>query len=280
MYLPGTLASRLTLLALILFSLSFFVVPYGLQEILVFSGMAAILGAGLFLFKQTKASGELDTDDYSPFMVLSSLIIVVSPYLVPAGLAFLVSLVGGGGGFAATYQFDTYVDAGAVGWAEMLLVLAMLWLLVGVPNQAFMARVDNDGTGDAQRVMLGVITTASCALTGIYLLLMYFGGGPLHKLSPGALTAGIVVTVVLVRPLYRSLAKLIWRRGLVNVISYEAVQQYWGTAAIEVRQAFDRSAESETTREFWRRVVAGVLIYKGLRQYWESSATEVRKALD
>lgn len=159
---PGTLASRLIFVALILaWSAIASAIPYSLQVIFAFSAMAMFIVAlfSIIVRNHSLSSDVEDMDDSRAlyFRMLGSTVLMLAPYAVPVGLAFLVSLVAGGGGFVAAYQFDIYIDAGAVGWAEVLLILAILWLLTGVPNQAFMASVDKDGEGDAQRVIVGLI---------------------------------------------------------------------------------------------------------------------------
>jgi hypothetical protein len=159
-------------------------------------------------------------------------------YAVWVVAAFLVSLADNGQHFATAY-YDPF--AGAVGWAELLLVLVTLWLLIGVPNQAYKLKLSKDGA--AQHVVVGIITAATCVLTGTYLFLQHFGGGPLSGVKRGSLAAGIVFTSVLVWPFYRSLARACWQRGVGGVLNPKALKGPWRETVTEVRSAKRRAAE-------------------------------------
>jgi hypothetical protein len=140
----------------------------------------------------------------------------------------------------------------------------VLWLLIGVPNQACKINLNKDGAEEAKRVLVGLIRAAACVLTGVYLLLMHLDRGPLVKLDKSSLAAGILVTVVLMGPFYKSVATVFWQRGLVGVISYQALKQYWGNTPMEVWKASPRPADSETTEGFWELLLARLLFHKGI----------------
>ena len=55
---------------------------------------------------------------------------------------------------------------GPLNGIETFLVLASIILLIWIPQVFFSIQLDMAGTGDAQRVLLGLITTISCAMTG------------------------------------------------------------------------------------------------------------------
>jgi hypothetical protein len=158
------------------------------------------------------------------------------------GAAFLVSLVTNGVGFATAFS---YPFAGKIGFARLLLLLALPWVVVGVPDQAFKLRLDRGGTGDARRVTVNLITGLSCVLTGIYLVLLHFPGGPLHKIPRGQLVTGILVTVLLVAPFYRSIARICWQWGITGFFSREAVRGLGGAAA-EVWKAMSQPPGPQT----------------------------------
>jgi hypothetical protein len=86
------------------------------------------------------------------------------------------------------------------GLARAVLLLATLWLLLGVPDQAHKIGLSKDGY--AQRVLVGVITAAACVLTSTYFFSLRFHSGPLHDVHAGPLVTGIVFTAVLVAPIY------------------------------------------------------------------------------
>jgi hypothetical protein len=128
-------------------------------------------------------------------------------------------------------------------WAGIALVLVAFWLLVRIPQQLFKIQLDTPGMEEIQRVLLGLLTAAASVLTGTYILLLHFGGGPLSQVRPGPLVAGVIGTVVLVAPSYRSLARACWQRGISGVLSPRGLKHYWGETLAELENAIDRSAE-------------------------------------
>jgi hypothetical protein len=128
-------------------------------------------------------------------------------------------------------------------WTGIALVLAMFWLLVRTPQQLFKIKLDTHSTEEMRRVLLGLLTAAASVLTGIYILSLHFGRGPLSQVHPGPLVAGVIGTVVLVAPSYRSLAKACWQRGVSGVFSPRGLIHYWGETLAELENALNRSAE-------------------------------------
>jgi hypothetical protein len=129
--------------------------------------------------------------------------------------------------------------------ARLVSVLVTMWLLLGVPNQAHKIRLNKDG--HAQRFLVGVITAAACVMTATYLVLMHFSPGSLSNVARGPLVAGIVFTTVLVAPIYSSLARATWQRGLPGIFSPTPLKESWRKTAKEVRTALDQAAKDKTT---------------------------------
>jgi len=123
------------------------------------------------------------------------------------------------------------------------MVLAILGILVWIPQRLFTIKVDMDDDGDARRILLGLITAASSALTGVYILILHFRGGQLSKTHWGPLIAGMVFTVVLVGPSYRSLARACWQRGISGIFNLRALRRHWGETLRELENALNRAAE-------------------------------------
>lgn len=162
--------------------------------------------------------------------------------LVARGLA---TLAGGG-----TYDLNTpkqkYV------YAELYLVIATLWLLIGVPHRAFKYRLDQSGEGSAQQVLVGVLVMAASILTGIYFLLLHFGNGPLHAVDIHALIVGIVFTVFLLTPAYRSFAKACWQRGVRGLFSPKRLVGRWSTTLTELDTAFYNAQDHDYFLRHWK----------------------------
>jgi hypothetical protein len=128
LFLPGTLAPRLVFLFVILFSVAVFPIPEWLKVAFGVPAVAALIGA---VYVIRELLGEWDPDPGTStwdmtFATIWWVVALIGLYAIPAGLAFLVSLVGGGEGFAAAYQAKPYFQAGSVGWVEIVLVLATL----------------------------------------------------------------------------------------------------------------------------------------------------------
>jgi len=155
--------------------------------------------------------------------------------------------------FKAAIEAEPYTDTRATGWSAIVVIAVTLWVLIGVPNQAFKVGLGDKGEGDdAQRVLLRLITVTACALTGVYLYVMHLPHEPLYKLPGSTVTAGIIFTVLLVAPFYRSLATAIWQRGMGDVIGYRHLMRHSHRAGMEARRALDRSVAAET-RVSWLR---------------------------
>ena len=236
LFFPRSWSIRLILLAGILEAVGFEVPdPFGLVFILL---VVLALGVGAFLpfISELSEPGE----NLAFFVGLGWWLVGGAfTYAVWVVTAFLVSLASNGDKFATAY-YDPF--AGAVGWAELLLVIVALWLLIGVPNQAYKLKLGKDGR--AQHVVVGVITATACVLTGTYLLLQHFGRGQLSSVKRGPLAAGIVFTAVLVWPFYRSLARACWQRGTRGVLNPKALKDPWRETVTEVWSAKRRAAEA------------------------------------
>jgi hypothetical protein len=244
LFFPWSWPTRLTVLTVVLWSVAALPIPSVFVTILALLGLA-FLGAGGWLVahrvKVPRGSGlsalldavvEGDYDDDEAGAVWIIMFVAAGAVFVAA--AFLTFLVADG--------TVTDTSRGVVVWAEEVLLLVTVWLVFGVPNQANTIKLPKYGS--AQRVLVGVTTTAACGMTGSYLFLLHFSGGPLRGLKPDQLVVAIVFTVMLVAPLYKSLVRALWRRGLLG--SVEALFKAWSKTPIEVRAALDRP-----TRDKW-----------------------------
>ncbi len=128
-------------------------------------------------------------------------------------------------------------------WLLLVLVVLLLW----IPEAFFRIQLDMSGTGNAQRVLLGLITVLSCAVTGIFILLDHFGNGALRNVNMGPLVVGIIGTVLLVAHPYRSLVRACWQRGVAGVFSFHAHKQQWDGMVAELRKAIGRATERDMT---------------------------------
>ena len=277
LFLPGTPPPRLVLLAVMLLLPTAFPGPGWIKDILGLLVILTLITALIFAFMRIAYWGDRDEPGRwgAFFNLLSVGIVIAAFYALPYAIEGLTVLTSAGQDLAPTSAEGNW---GLVTWTGMVLLLAIPWLLIGVPNQAFILKVDNNGKGDAQRVLVGVIRRMACILTAVYLVVLHFNGGPLSELKGGSLFVGIVATLVLVAPFYKWLATAFWRRGLSGAITYEALQQYLGNAHSEVRDAFDRS-EPPRANTFKGRIRTDVLGYKGIGSYWFDGLSELPRWL-
>lgn len=150
---------------------------------------------------------------------------------------------------AAGGTFGTYSDQTLrYEYVEFDIVLVTLGLLLWVPQLFFSIQLDRDGKGDAQRVLLGLIAVAASILTGSYVLLEHFDGGTLRGISMGPLVAGVAGLVVLITPIYRSLARACWSRGISGILQVSTYRQSWGKTLAELGKVIDGASERGTAR--------------------------------
>jgi hypothetical protein len=123
-------------------------------------------------------------------------------------------------------------------YAEYYLVIIILWLLLGVPHRAFKYELDRNGEGNARHVILKILITTASVLTGIYILVLHFMGGPLRVVGIGVLIPGIIFTIFLVAPIYNALSKACWQRGIRGLFSPKPLTEHWGEALTELDIAF------------------------------------------
>ena len=128
-------------------------------------------------------------------------------YLFAAGIADLAS--------NGAYGLDN--SGGPYSVAQTLIIGAILWVVFGAPRHAFSMGIDRGGDGQVRTFVIRVCTVLASVLTGAYVLLLHFGGGPLSRVSINALVVGTVFTVFLVAPGYRFVGTRCWELGLVRM---------------------------------------------------------------
>jgi hypothetical protein len=154
-------------------------------------------------------------------------------------------MAAGGGG---TINFGLASSSSSLlGAVAACLGLASAVLLVWIPQVFFTIQLDISGKGDAQRVLLGLITTTSSVMTGTIFLLAHFDGGPLRNVHMGTLVVGAIGTVVLIAHPYRALARACWQRGVADVFHPAGLKQHFGNMVTELGKALASIAEHDVT---------------------------------
>ena len=184
--------------------------------------------------------------DVKPRQYLARYFAFLAIVMGGAIVAFVISLMTRGvATLAASGIYNPNSSSSGYDNAEGYLLIVILWLLLGVPHRAFKYELDRSGEGSAQRVLLGVLPIAASISTGIYILMMHFGGGPLQGISIQALTSGIIFTAFLILPAYRSLSKACWQHGISGLFSPKPLTKHWGKALEELDSAFRQAQATD-----------------------------------
>ncbi len=174
--------------------------------------------------------------------ILAVIVLVIFQFVL-AGLAALAA----GGSYGSDNTSMGY------GNAEYYLTIAVLWLLLGVPQRAFRLELDShyeeiikspNGEGTVRNMLVGLLAWMAAILSGIYILLLHFGNGPLKKIGIDTLGAGVIFTIVLLVPAYKSLATTCWQRGIRNTLLLKPLIMRWSKTLTEL-DTLDREAQRE-----------------------------------
>jgi hypothetical protein len=236
LFFPKTVPGRLAVLAVIL------------EQASATAAIALVLLASAFI---VAIWGSLRGNGHRIVRLRRTLVRTGGGIIVLAAIAgtswFLAFLTSGG-----SHVNVSFGSANVIGAIEAYVVLATFVLLVWVPQVFFTIQLDIKGTGDAQPVLLSLITAIACSLTVTYLVLLHFSGGTLRRIPPGPLVAAIIGIIVIVAPLYRALARVCWQRGLGGVFGLRTLQHRWRNTITELGKALERDsqlAEKATRRQ-------------------------------
>ena len=239
LFLPRTLQGRLAFLGLIMF-LALALAPSSVSGWVGWALFAVLIWAWVVAVRDRRRRNKRLTVHRA---------LAVTGVVILGYLAFIgVFLIG-------TWALATLATSGSLSWSsalpassgdyqfEAFLALVIVGTLVWVPQRLFTIKIDMDGNEGARRILLGLITAAASVLTGIYIVMLHFGGGQVSKIHLGALVAGMVFTVVLVAPFYRSWARACWQYGISGMFSLRTLRRHWGEALTEVEKSLNQAAE-------------------------------------
>lgn len=122
-------------------------------------------------------------------------------------------------------------------YASNYLLFGILWLILGIPHRAFKYEFDRDGERSAQGVMVGTLATISMLLAAAYIILLHYGGGPFSKVDLRPLIVGDFAAAFIIFPIFRTIARRCWQRGLFGSLSPGGLIMHWGSAALELDAA-------------------------------------------
>lgn len=131
---------------------------------------------------------------------------------------------------ASLAGIDGYGGYWGFAFAEFL-ISAILWLLVGVPQRAYWFGLGTNLADGARSLLVGLVTTVACVLSGIFVWLLING------LTRGQLVAGIVFTVALTPPYYSAVARACCQRGFFGMLSPKPLIKPWRQLGTQVHRA-------------------------------------------
>lgn len=134
--------------------------------------------------------------------------------------------------------------------AETYLVLGALWLLLGIPHRAFRFHLDPDAKGDLQDVMTKVLATVAAIMNGVCIILFHYAGGPLTKINLSPLIVGDIFTVFLIVPIYSTVARACWRRGIIGLFSAKPLRERLWVAAQELSSEYQHYFYKKIREEY------------------------------
>jgi hypothetical protein len=148
------------------------------------------------------------------------------------------------------------------------LMAATIWLLMGVPYQAYSIGLDKKGQGSAQSLLVKLLTATSCIFTAIYIWLLHYT--VLREIPMDQLAVGIIFTVVLLAPYYKSLALGFWRRGVPGFLKIsEDIERPWSSTVNELIAARQKSdgVQAAHISEAGLAVLVGHFVSRNWRQW-------------
>ena len=160
--------------------------------------------------------------------------------------AFFANLAINGASSTGIY---IYGDYWGLAFAEFL-ISAILWLLVGVPQRAYWCGLGTDLADGARSLLVGLVTTAACVLSGIFIWLL------INELTEGPIIAGIVFTVSLTPPYYSAVARACCQRGFFGMLSRKPLIKPWRQLVTQVQSARAMQAAAAREKALQRKSVA------------------------
>jgi hypothetical protein len=170
---------------------------------------------------------------------LRSGIIAVGIFAFFQVLSILVAALASNGALGT----DTSGNAAAA--TQKADVVAIVWLLVGVPHRGFLMGLDRSGHGRARQFVVSLCALSAATLTALYIFLLHLDRGPLSHIDTSALTVGTVFTVALVLPPFRYLAGRCWDKGFQGALSLRASARVTREAAGEIAEGHLLYAERQ-----------------------------------
>jgi hypothetical protein len=170
----------------------------------------------------------------------------------PAFLVFLATN-GNTGAFMFFNQPQSSSHSGWLSGLESFALLVIPALLLMIPQLAHRRLVWSSTPQLTRNVITGWLATVAALSTGLFAFMLHFYGGPLAGVGLGQLAVGMLFAVALLVPIYRSVARACWERGVLRIIDlgrwsadWRKVLEEWRAAmAVDTKAGADRTAPGE-----------------------------------
>jgi hypothetical protein len=149
--------------------------------------------------------------------------------LASAGNTRAISVAAGVGGVPSVLS--------AVGFASQMCLVVVAGSLVLVPEVLRVPLPWNSASMLARSVVPACLAALAAAATWAYVFLLHFEKGPLASTPAAPLAVAALGAVLLLTPLYRSMSRSLWRKGILKVINAKDWQAGWRALREELRRA-------------------------------------------
>ncbi len=180
------------------------------------------------------------------------LLLLAFCFSFPAFLVFLATN-GNTGAFMFFNQSQSSSHSAWLGGLEGLALLVIPALLLMIPQLAHRRLVWSSTPQLTRNVITGWLATGAALSTGLFAFMLHFYGGPLAGVGLGQLAVGMLFAVALLVPIYRSVARACWERGVLHIIDLGRWSADWRNVLGEWRAAMavdiKAGADSADSRE-------------------------------
>jgi hypothetical protein len=193
-------------------------------------GVLVITGIVVWAWSKAKRSKNV-----SWWVVIFGISVSIFSYFIPPALVFIAAN-GSGSDFSATFGWFTNNNV-LIEQIESYLVIAVSFELIIFPAILHERVAWRGAPAAKKKVVLAWLAVTASLSTALYAILLHFHRGPLHRIPLGQLSAAMLFVVVLLLPIYRSVATAFSERGATGTFNpsdfwkrqIEAAQMLYGT---------------------------------------------------
>lgn len=172
--------------------------------------------------------------------------IIVFYYLLPP---FLVYLATSGSGSAFRATFAVVARPNFISYGAEALVGAVPLLLFACPAILRAKEGWRTAPESQRKIVLGWLAVAASFATGLYAILLHFDRGPLWQVPLGQLCVAVLFAVLVLVPVYKSIAKVFSERSIIEVCDPARFSNRQKEAARMVLDAFHIKPRAKASEE-------------------------------